>query len=77
MAGRAALEYWAARLTDHDFPHSGIIERDGRLALDFDDPAGTQLSLVDDGGEGEAHPWDESPVPAVHQIRGLGYAIEI
>ena len=23
-------------------------------------------------GQGEAHPWDRSPVPAEHQIRGLG-----
>jgi glyoxalase family protein len=75
VAGRPALEYWAARLGEYGFPHSGIIERDGRLALDFDDPVGTQLSLVDDAGAGEAHPWDTSPVAAEHQIRGLGYAM--
>ena len=73
VAGRAALDYWAERLTAHEFPHSGIIERDGRLALDFDDPVGTQLSLVDDGGAGDAWPWRDSPVPATHQLRGLGY----
>src|SRR5690606_10622851 len=28
--------------------------------------------LIDDGGRGDAHPWDRSPVPAEHQIRGLG-----
>ena len=28
--------------------------------------------LVYDGGTGEAHPWDRSPVPTAHQIRGLG-----
>ena len=75
VAGRPALEYWAARLEEHEFPHSGVRERDGRLALDFDDPVGTQLSLVDDGGAGDAHPWDESPVPAEFQIRGLGYVM--
>lgn len=73
--GRPALEYWASRLEEHEFPHSGIHERDGRLALDFDDPVGTQLSLVDDGGAGEGHPWDGSPVPAPYQIRGLGYVM--
>ena len=71
--GRATLEYWAERLTAHEFPHSGVVERDGRLALDFDDPVGTQLSLVDDGGAGAAWPWRDSPVPAAHQLRGLGY----
>jgi catechol 2,3-dioxygenase-like lactoylglutathione lyase family enzyme len=52
--------------------HDGIVERDGRWVLDFEDPEGQRLSLVDDGGIGEAHPWDKSTVPAVHQIRGLG-----
>ena len=40
--------------------------------LDFEDPEGQRLSLIDDGGAGEAFPWDKSPVPAEHQIRGLG-----
>lgn len=75
VAGRSALEYWAARLTEHEFPHGGITTRDGRLTLDFDDPVGTQLSLIDDEGVGDATPWDESPVPAAFQLRGLGYAI--
>lgn len=73
--GRAALEYWAARLSEHEFPHSGIHLRDDRLSLDFDDPVGTQLSLIDDGGAGDAFPWEESPVPAPLQIRGLGYVV--
>lgn len=75
VAGRASLEYWSRRLAEYGFPHGGIIERDGRLALDFDDPLATQLSLVDDGGMGTAHPWERSPVPAGHQIRGLGYVM--
>jgi glyoxalase family protein len=48
------------------------VSRDGRLTLDFEDPEGQRLSLVDDGGAGSANPWDRSPVPAEHQIRGLG-----
>ena len=28
--------------------------------------------LVDDGGAGPTSPWERSPVPAEHQIRGLG-----
>lgn len=75
VAGRETLEYWATRLAGYSFPHSGVYERDGRLVLDFDDPVGTQLSLVDDGGEGVAHPWEASPVPAPHQLRGLGYSM--
>jgi glyoxalase family protein len=50
-----------------------VITRDGRLTLDLEDPEGQRLALVDDGAEGdEPRLWDESPVPAEHQIRGLG-----
>ena len=49
-----------------------IVEVDGRLTLPFEDGEGQRLVLVDDGGEGTASPWDRSPVPAEHQIRGLG-----
>jgi glyoxalase family protein len=75
VAGEHALGYWAARLTEHGVAQSGITVRDGRRVLDFDDAVGTQLSLIDDGGEGDAFPWEESPVPAELQIRGLGYVV--
>jgi glyoxalase family protein len=44
---------------------------DGRAAIDFEDAEGQRFRLVDDG-PGTAHPWDRSPVPAEHQVRGLG-----
>lgn len=72
VAGRASLEFWTERLRDLGVTASAIVERDGRLTLDFEDPEGQRLSLVDDGGAGDAHPWDRSPVPAEHQVRGLG-----
>jgi glyoxalase family protein len=71
-AGADTLGWWADRLTSLGVSHEGVRERDRRLTLDFQDPEGQRLSLVDDGGEGPAHPWDRSPVPAQHQIRGLG-----
>src|SRR6185295_5602385 len=50
-----------------------IVERDGRATLDFEDPEGQRLALIDDGGRGDGTvPWDQSPVPAEHQISGLG-----
>jgi glyoxalase family protein len=71
--GRDALDWWARRLAEHDVPHGEIAERDGRLALDFEDPEGQRLALVDDGGRGDPPtPWDRSPVPAECQVRGLG-----
>lgn len=71
--GRAALEWWAGWLKDQGVAASGITERDGRLTLDFQDPEGLPLALVDDGGQGDPPvPWAESPVPAAYQVRGLG-----
>lgn len=77
--GRASLEYWVSRLAEAgvetgELGELGELgERDGRLALDFEDPEGQRLTLLDDGGLGDvSRPWDRSPVPPEHQIRGLG-----
>ncbi|MDQ0468087.1 ring-cleaving dioxygenase [Labrys wisconsinensis] len=72
VAGRDSLDWWAGRLTEKGVGHGGVIERDGRATLDFEDFEGQRLSLIDDGGAGPGHPWARSPVPAGHQIRGLG-----
>jgi glyoxalase family protein len=72
VAGGDTLRWWKDRLAAAGVKAGEIAERDGRLTLDFVDPEGERLSLVDDGGAGEAHPWDKSPVPVAHQIRGLG-----
>lgn len=72
VTGKATLDWWVQRLTAAGVQHGGIIERNGRLTLDFEDPEGQRLSLVDDGGEGTGEIWDHSPVPAEQQIRGLG-----
>lgn len=69
----ASLDWWMARLDERGVRHEGIVERDGRATLDFEDGEGQRLSLVDDGGTGDPfRPWDRSPIPAEHQIRGLG-----
>ncbi len=72
VAGEAGLEYWAARLRDAGVDAGQIGLVDGRASLDFEDPEGQRFRLVDDGGTGEARPWERSPVPAERQIRGLG-----
>jgi glyoxalase family protein len=72
VPGDAALGYWLARFAELGVPHRPVAERDGRGVLDFADFEGTQLALVDDGG-GPGVPWEPSPVPPVHQVRGLGY----
>jgi glyoxalase family protein len=72
VSGEKSLQWWKARLDAARISNSGMKERDGRLTVDFEDPEGQRLALVDDGGRGEAHPWERSPVAAEHQIRGLG-----
>ncbi len=73
VTGAEALEWWSERLAGHGVETAGIVERDGRLTLDFEDPEGQRLAFVDDGGLGdEPVPWERSPVPAGYQVRGLG-----
>lgn len=72
VAGHDAIKWWRRHLVEAGAKTDEIVERDGRFILDFEDPEGQRLSLVDDGGAGEAHPWAKSPVPAEMQIRGLG-----
>jgi len=72
VAGAAALQYWQERLQKAAVKMAEIAEIDGRLTLAFEDAEGQRLALVDDGGNGAAHPWEKSGVPAEHQIRGLG-----
>ena len=72
VAGLEALEWWSRQLHERGVTVGQITERDGRLVLDIEDPEGQRLSLIDDNGTDEAHPWDRSPVPAAYQIRGLG-----
>jgi glyoxalase family protein len=71
--GADTFAWWAAHLKEHGVATGEVMERDGRLTMDFEDPEGQRLGLVDDGGSGdEPVTWPASPVPAEHQIRGLG-----
>jgi glyoxalase family protein len=72
IAGPESFTWWKERLNEAGVTSGEIAERDGRLTLDFEDPEGQRLALIDDGGAGEAHPYAKSPVPAAHQVRGLG-----
>lgn len=75
--GRAALEYWADRLTQIGVAVQPIEQFRGLDVLRFEDPEGQRLTLVDDGGapiEGEV--WDGTDVPAGFALRGF-YAIAL
>ena len=68
-----SLEFWADRLARYGAPVSAIEHRFGHRALPLTDPHGMRLALVE-GAEAPARafaPWEESPVAAERQIRGL------
>jgi len=71
--GESSLRWWTRRFDELKITRGEIFEHDGRLMVRFEDPEGQRLALIDDGGAGDAPvPWERSPVPAEHQIRGLG-----
>jgi glyoxalase family protein len=72
IKGEAAFKWWADHLKARGVAAEKVVEKDGRLTLDFEDFEGQRLSLVDDNGTAESHPWNESPIAAENQIRGLG-----
>jgi glyoxalase family protein len=68
---RASLDFWRTRLATLGV-HAGEIETlDSRESLIFEDHEGQRFMLVA-SGETDACPYANSPVPAEHQIIGLG-----
>src|SRR5579875_2856434 len=47
VPGPAALDWWARRLAEAGVPHGEVTEQAGRLTLEFTDPEGQRLRLVD------------------------------
>lgn len=67
-----AFDFWSRHLADHGVKAGPVVQRDGRLTLDFEDPEGQRLQLVEDRLGSQAEPWAKSSVPVEHQIQGLG-----
>lgn len=72
VADEASLQWWRERLTAAGVTVSDIGSINGRASIDFEDPEGQRLTLIADGGDIPFVVWEKSPVPAEHQIRGLG-----
>ena len=72
VGSEGSLYWWSNRFRELGVQQGEIAARDERPTLDFEDFEGQRLSLVCDPGGAEGLPWDRSPVPAEHQIRGLG-----
>jgi glyoxalase family protein len=66
-----SLEYWSDRLSLAGVPMGEHEVRHGEQTLRLTDPHGLEIALVETADPREFAPWDRSPVPAEHQIRGL------
>ncbi|AMS39561.1 ring-cleaving dioxygenase [Aminobacter aminovorans] len=72
VAGETSLDWWREHLAAKGIDASETTDIGGYKSVDFEDPEGQRLRLVDDGGKGPANEWSASTIPSEHQIRGLG-----
>ena len=73
VTGADTIDWWRNRFKELGVTCGEIVERDGRITLDFEDSEGQRLALVDDAGTGDPPTiWESSPVPADKQVRGIG-----
>lgn len=68
-----SLDFWNERLRQFGTGPAASETRFGQTALPFRDPHGLRVALVEshDSSGRPFTPWNASPVPADHQIRGL------
>ncbi|NUQ37469.1 MAG: ring-cleaving dioxygenase [Caldilineales bacterium] len=68
----ASLAWWQQRFAALGVSHQAPAAGDGRPMLLFEDFEGQRLALVAAEPPAAIFPWSRSPIPAQHQIRGLG-----
>ena len=66
-----SLVYWRKRFEENRVAFGEAGTRFGEPVLPFQDPGGLRLALVETGDGREFIPWEGSPVPPEHQVRGL------
>ena len=68
-----SLPFWEARLARYGVRSEPVESRFGSRTIPLQDPHGLRVALVEAAGAADRPftPWDDSPVPAEHQIRGL------
>ncbi len=66
-----SLAYWRARFEKAGVAAGEIETRFGETVLPFQDPHGLRLGLVEIEADRQFAPWQGSPVPAEHQLRGM------
>ncbi|MDQ4075505.1 MAG: ring-cleaving dioxygenase [Chloroflexota bacterium] len=68
---RGSLDYWQQRLERFDVEGAPVEHRFGERTLPFTDPHGLRLAIVEIDEERDFVPWENSPVPLDHQLRGM------
>lgn len=66
-----SLNYWRERLEAHNVRMGAEEMRFGEKTLPFWDPHGLPLALTETNDPRDFVTWDESPIPAEHQLRGM------
>ena len=67
----ASLPWWQERLAQHGVQVEPPTTRFGETVLPLADPHGLRLALVATDAPIATIPWERSPVPAEHQLRGM------
>jgi glyoxalase family protein len=68
---QGSVTFWAERLQRYGTTVGAPQTRFGQPVLAFGDPHGLNVALVETPAGRPSTPWDDSPVAAEHQIRGL------
>lgn len=66
-----SLPYWQARFEKERVRFGELETRFGEKVLPFQDRHGLRLALVETDAGRQFVPWEASPVPAEHQLRGM------
>jgi glyoxalase family protein len=66
-----SLKYWRERFDKLGVRYGAVETRFGETTLPFTDPHGLRLALVESADPRPFAPWQKSPVPAEHQLRGM------
>jgi glyoxalase family protein len=66
-----SLPYWQEWFARKGVNHGEVEVRFGEITLPFSDPHGLRLALVETGDTRQFVPWEKSPIPPEHQLRGM------
>jgi glyoxalase family protein len=66
-----SLDWWKTWLKDFGVHLSPEERRFGERTIPFADPHGLAMALVEVDAPAKTTPWEKSPVPAQHQLRGF------